>query len=104
MELRGSSREESVLCPVHSEDRPSVTVNVEEGVFFCFSCQAKGTAINLIMAMENCTRAEALERAEKLAAAAGMTSQRPSRRYQRPGEGRAQTSGKRYIRPGGRRT
>ncbi|MFJ2650851.1 CHC2 zinc finger domain-containing protein [Streptomyces sp. NPDC087420] len=95
----------AVLCPVHSERRPSMTVNVDKGVFFCFSCDAKGTALNLIMAMEGCSRGDALDRASKILAASGHeVPKRATRgRYQRPGES-ADTApaGRRYVPPGRR--
>lgn len=103
MELRGSGREESVLCPVHSEDRPSMTVNAEKGVFFCFACDFKGNAISLVMAMESVDRAEALERLEAILRAAGHEVKQSVRgRYQRPGEARAAATGRRYVPPGRR--
>jgi DNA primase len=57
----GSARwgQQQVLCCVHGERRPSLTVNVEKAVAFCFACQFKGGAIQLVMAMETCSRAEA---------------------------------------------
>jgi len=90
------------LCPIHGEHRPSLRVNLEKGLFFCNACQAKGTAIDLVMAMESCPREEARDRAEKLAVTAGVAIARPVGRYQRPGEVRAQTSGRRYVPPGRR--
>ena len=106
MELSGSRwGEQDVLCCVHGERQASMRVNVEKGLFFCHACQAKGTVIDLIRAMESCTRQEAEERAEKLAQAAGVALlQRPGRsRYQRPGtEGAPQAAGRRYVPPGRR--
>lgn len=92
-----------MLCCVHGEKRPSLTVNVEKGVAYCFACDFKGNAIHLVMAMESCSKTEALERLEVILRAAGHESPRPARgRYQRPGEGREQNSGRRYVPPGKR--
>ncbi|KAA0242501.1 MAG: hypothetical protein EDM70_14135 [Candidatus Brocadia sp. AMX2] len=30
------------LCPFHDDTNPSLSVNVESGLFRCFSCDAKG--------------------------------------------------------------
>lgn len=101
----GSQRwgQQQVLCPVHGERRPSLTVNVEEGVAFCFSCQFKGTALHLVMAMESCGREEAQKRLDEILRAAGHEpARRAGGRYQRPGEGRAQTGRTRYVPPGKR--
>ncbi|AXG81132.1 hypothetical protein DVK44_29465 [Streptomyces paludis] len=101
----------AVLCPVHNERRPSLSVNVEKGVAFCFACDFKGTAIHLIMAMEGCSRADALDRAEKILRAGGhAVPERPGGRYRRPGVpgepgaraggGRTVPAGRRYVPPG----
>lgn len=95
----------AVLCPVHNERRPSMTVNVDKGVFFCFSCDAKGTALNLIMAMEGCSRSDAMTKAEKILNAAGqeIKKRESSGRYQRPGSpGAVSAPGRRYVPPGRR--
>lgn len=95
--------QQQVLCPVHGERRPSLTVNVEKAVAFCFACQFKGGAIQLVMAMETCSRAEALERLERILQAAGHEMKQSVRsRYQRPGESRTAAPGRRYVPPGRR--
>ncbi|MGA4942122.1 CHC2 zinc finger domain-containing protein [Streptomyces cinereoruber] len=81
-------------------------VNVEKGLFFCHSCGAKGSAIHLIQAMENCDRADALERATSILRDSGLDVPARSRgRYQRPGvsdEPGLQPAGRRYVPPGRR--
>ena len=42
--LRGSGAQRTGLCPFHEEKTPSFSVNVEEGVFHCFTCDARGNA------------------------------------------------------------
>ena len=93
-----------VVCPVHNERRPSLSVNEEKGVCFCFACDFKGTALHLIMAMEGCTQGEAHLRAEKILAAAGHEAPKPASRarYRRPGEDRPASAGRRYVPPGRR--
>lgn len=104
VELRGSRWGEQItLCPVHGERRPSLTVNTDKGVAFCFACGFKGTAVHLVMAMEHCDRAEALKRLEPILRAAGIEMKQSVRsRYQRPGQGRTAASGRRYVPPGRR--
>ncbi|MGO9558868.1 MAG: DNA primase [Acidimicrobiales bacterium] len=58
------------LCPFHAEKSGSFSVNAEEGLYYCFGCQASGDAITFLRAIEGCTFVEAVER---LAAKAGVT-------------------------------
>lgn len=96
-------REVSVCCPVHGESRASMTVNLEEGVFFCFACQAKGNALSLVTAMESMDLPAAQEKLDAILRAAGIESNRTGRsRYQRPGEGRSAAPGRKYVPPGRR--
>ncbi len=58
------------LCPFHSEKSGSFSVNAEEGLYYCFGCQASGDAITFVRATEGCSFVEAVER---LAARAGLS-------------------------------
>jgi DNA primase len=58
------------LCPFHSETTPSFSVNAEEGLYYCFGCQASGDAISFVRAMDGLDFVDAVER---LAARAGIT-------------------------------
>lgn len=40
-------------CPFHSEKTPSFTVTPENGLFYCFGCQAGGGPIQFVMRAEN---------------------------------------------------
>ncbi|MGH9294824.1 MAG: CHC2 zinc finger domain-containing protein, partial [Acidimicrobiales bacterium] len=57
------------LCPFHSEKSGSFSLNAEEGLYYCFGCQASGDAITFLRSIEGCDFVEAVER---LAARAGM--------------------------------
>lgn len=47
-QLRRVGRRFTGLCPFHSEKSPSFSVNAEEGLYYCFGCQAKGDAISFV--------------------------------------------------------
>ena len=57
------------LCPFHAEKTGSFSVNAEEGLYYCFGCQASGDAITFLRNIEGCDFVEAVER---LAARSGI--------------------------------
>jgi DNA primase len=57
------------LCPFHAEKTGSFSVNAEEGLYYCFGCQASGDAITFLRSIEASDFVEAVER---LAARAGI--------------------------------
>jgi DNA primase len=57
------------LCPFHAEKTPSFSINPNEGLYYCFGCQAKGDVITFVREVEHLEFAEAVER---LAASAGV--------------------------------
>src|SRR5437763_15447211 len=58
------------LCPFHAEKTPSFSVNAEEGLYYCFGCQAKGDVITFVREIEHLDFVGAVE---SLAARAGVT-------------------------------
>ena len=40
------------LCPFHQEKTPSFTLDVENGLYYCFGCQAGGDVIKFLMDIE----------------------------------------------------
>jgi DNA primase len=58
------------LCPFHTEKTPSLSVNGEMGLYYCFGCGARGDAITFVREVEQLDFVEAVE---KLAARAGIT-------------------------------
>src|SRR5579863_75542 len=58
------------LCPFHAEKTPSFSVNAEEGLYYCFGCQASGDAISFVRQTQGVDFVEAVER---LAGRAGIT-------------------------------
>lgn len=51
--LRKAGKEYMGKCPFHDDRQPSLEVNEEKQLFYCFSCQRKGDLINFIMQIEN---------------------------------------------------
>ena len=70
LSLRRQGRRFLGLCPFHTEKTPSFSVNAEQGLYYCFGCQASGDAITFLRAIEHLDFVEAVER---LAARAGVT-------------------------------
>jgi len=75
--LTRRGREHVGLCPFHSEKTPSFTVNEQKGFYHCFGCGAHGGPVDFLMAAENLSFPEAVER---LAAAVGMRMPAPDPR------------------------
>ena len=68
--LKRVGRRFTGLCPFHSEKSASFSVNAEEGLYYCFGCQASGDAITFLRNIEALDFVEAVER---LATRAGIT-------------------------------
>jgi DNA primase len=56
-------------CPFHQETKPSMSVNDDEGFFYCFGCQASGDVIDFYSRINGLEFRESLE---QLAAEAGI--------------------------------
>src|SRR5919107_4837038 len=78
--LKKSGRRYQGLCPFHAEKTASFSVNAEEGLYYCFGCQAKGDIITFVREVEHLEFVEAVER---LAAKAGIQL-----RYDQAADGR----------------
>lgn len=61
-------------CPFHQETKPSFSVNEQEGVFYCFGCQASGDIFAFYMRINGLDFKEALE---ELALEAHVTLEAP---------------------------
>ena len=64
------------LCPFHAEKTGSFCVNAEEGLYYCFGCQASGRRHHVPAGIEGCDFVEAVER---FGARAGITIRHESR-------------------------
>ena len=69
MALKRVGRQWTGLCPFHAEKSPSFSINAEQGVYFCFGCQASGDVITFVRETEHLDFAGAVE---KLAAKANI--------------------------------
>jgi DNA primase len=67
--LRKVGRRWVGLCPFHAEKSPSFSVNAEEGLYYCFGCQASGDVIKFVREVDHLDFVEAVER---LASRAGV--------------------------------
>lgn len=77
------------LCPFHAEKSPSFSVNAEQGLYYCFGCQAKGDAITFVREIEHLDFPGAVE---WLANKAGITL-----RYTDTGETEGRKRRKRLV-------
>jgi DNA primase len=53
MALKKVGRQWSGLCPFHGEKSPSFSINTEQGVYYCFGCQARGDVITFVRELDN---------------------------------------------------
>lgn len=67
--IYSSRRHLNVLCPIHDDGRPSMSVDLDEDLFHCFACDKGGTALHLISEMEGIS----LDEAREFAASHGWT-------------------------------
>ncbi len=69
-QLKRVGRRFTGLCPFHTEKSPSFSVNAEQGLYYCFGCQAKGDSITFVREQEQLDFVGAVE---FLAGKAGIT-------------------------------
>ena len=68
VELRWSGKNQGRgRCPIHRGDgRDAFHVNLARNVFHCFACDAGGTVLDFVAAMEHCSLLEAAQRLEAM--------------------------------------
>lgn len=84
---RGANRK--ALCPFHDDQRPSLSLDLDRGLFHCFGCQAKGNALEFVAQQEGLDRKTGLRQAAmKLAEICGIELAPPKglRRARKPQE------------------
>jgi DNA primase len=67
--LRKTGRNYTACCPFHSEKTPSFTVSQEKQFYYCFGCQAHGSALSFVMEYAHLDFVEAVQ---ELASRVGM--------------------------------
>ena len=67
--LRKTGRNFQALCPFHDEKTASFSVNPEKQFYYCFGCQATGTALTFLMEYDHLDFVAAVE---ALASIAGV--------------------------------
>ncbi len=60
--LRGGGSQRSALCPFHEDKTPSLSVNVDKGLYQCHGCGAKGDAVTWLERRRGLSKREALQR------------------------------------------
>lgn len=61
LQLRRVGRRWVGLCPFHPENTPSFSVNDQEGLYYCFGCQARGDVITFVREVEHLDFVAAVE-------------------------------------------
>ena len=69
VKLKKAGRNYKACCPFHDEKTPSFSVNPDRQFYYCFGCQASGTALTFLMEHD---RLEFVEAVETLARLAGV--------------------------------
>jgi DNA primase len=67
--LKKTGQNYTGLCPFHTEKSPSFSVNQEKQFYYCFGCQASGSALKFLMEFE---RLDFVAAVEMLASKAGL--------------------------------
>jgi DNA primase len=65
--LRKAGKDYQARCPFHEEKTPSFTVSPDKQFYYCFGCQASGTALTFLMEFDRLEFVEAVETLAKLA-------------------------------------
>ena len=67
--LKKAGKDYQACCPFHDEKTPSFTVSPDKQFYYCFGCQASGTALTFLLEHD---RLDFVEAVEQLAASVGL--------------------------------
>jgi DNA primase len=81
--VRKRGRTFTAICPFHQEKTPSLSIDVGQGLYHCFGCQAGGDVFKFVQETQGLDFSEAVE---QLAARAGIALQRDPEAIKRKGE------------------
>ena len=73
----------TAICPFHQEKTPSLSIDVAQGLYHCFGCQAGGDVFKFVQETQGLDFSEAVE---QLASRAGIALQRDPEAIRRKGE------------------
>jgi hypothetical protein len=80
-ELKPDTKENyKAKCPFHEDDTPSLSVNLESGLFKCFGCQEKGDVFTFYQKKHGCDFREAMKKLSRLAGLNGDRTEAPKAR------------------------
>ncbi|MEW6277774.1 MAG: CHC2 zinc finger domain-containing protein [Candidatus Eremiobacterota bacterium] len=79
VELKRSGQSLVGRCPFHPDEKPSLSVTPEKGLWQCFGCQAGGDVLELLQRLENLEFPEAVKRVQELAGV-----REPARKARKP--------------------
>ncbi len=54
-QLKETQQKQNVICPFHADTTPSMSVDLESGLYYCHSCQEGGDAFKFYMKLNNCS-------------------------------------------------
>ena len=60
-EERGRGHAHQCLCPFHDDRNPSMHLNDDKGLYYCFSCGAGGDVFHFVQQHEQCSFSEAVQ-------------------------------------------
>ncbi|MCH2095199.1 MAG: CHC2 zinc finger domain-containing protein [Rhodobacteraceae bacterium] len=49
------TKQVKINCPFHDDSTPSLSINLEKGIYNCFGCPAEGNVLDFIAEMEGFT-------------------------------------------------
>ena len=80
VELRRSGTDQyRGCCPIHRGDgRDAFHVNLARNIFHCFACDAGGTVLDFVAAMEGCSLFEAAQRLQAMTCSPALVKSAPS--------------------------
>jgi len=52
--VQSSNGDVLCLCPFHVDTNPSLSVNDQKGLYYCFSCNKGGSTVDFVMNLKNC--------------------------------------------------
>ncbi len=81
--VRKRGRTFTAICPFHQEKTPSLSIDVGQGLYHCFGCQAGGDVFKFVQETQGLDFSEAVE---QLASRAGIALQRDPEAVRRRGD------------------